>query len=94
MSAVPTVLSGSDQTIYEPAGGADGVGTLYGWSFRSTLAASVNFRADSLTGPIIAVADVAANGVSTVWFDGGVKCAGGIYVDVVSGTPVGSVFHG
>ena len=46
------------------------------------------------TGPLIASA-VPANGKHEIfWFGpGGIKCDGGIYVDVTSGTPEGSIFY-
>ena len=46
------------------------------------------------TGPIVLSA-IPPNGEHEIyWFGpGGVKCDGGIYVDVVTGTPEGSIFY-
>lgn len=44
--------------------------------------------------PIIAGVYVSNNQSSHVWFGpNGISCASGIYIDVVSGTPIGSVLY-
>lgn len=46
------------------------------------------------TGTLVASADPAAGGHDVFWFGpGGIKCEGGIYVDVISGTPEGAIFY-
>jgi len=46
------------------------------------------------TGPLVASADPSNGGHDELWFGpGGVKCDDGIFVDVVTGTPSGSIFY-
>jgi len=94
MSAVPVVLTGADQALYTPAAGSTGVGTLLGWSLRAAAACSVNVRSGiDATGPIVAVIELGAAGESTRWFGPqGIQCRGGIFFDVLAGTPVGAAY--
>jgi len=46
------------------------------------------------TGNFIASSDPSNGGHDELWFGpGGVKCDGGIFVDVITGTPSGSIFY-
>ena len=46
------------------------------------------------TGSLVLSSDPPNGGHEVLWFGpGGVKCDGGIYVDVVSGTPSGAIFY-
>ena len=46
------------------------------------------------TGTLIAAADPANGGHDDLWFGpNGVHCPNGIYLDVVSGTPSGSIYY-
>jgi hypothetical protein len=91
-NVVPVTVTG-DTTVYTPAAGSTGVGTLYGWSFRSTAGATVYIRAGiDDTAPIIAAITLAANGFSTEWFGPqGVQSRNGIRVDA-SAAIEGAVF--
>jgi hypothetical protein len=46
------------------------------------------------TGTLVASADPAAGGHEVLWFGpNGIHCPNGIYVDVVLGTPSGSIYY-
>jgi len=84
-------LSGSDQQA------VTGSCVLLGLDVNDDGSATVHVHIHAgtdNTGPLIASA-VPANGKHEIfWFGpGGIKCEGGIYVDVVSGTPDGSIFY-
>jgi hypothetical protein len=48
----------------------------------------------STAGKLVAAGDPPNGGHHEVWYGpGGIAVAGGIYIDIVSGTPTGSVFY-
>lgn len=96
MSAVPVVLTGADQAVYTPAANSNGVGALFGWSIRAAAACSVNIVSGTAAGgPIIGTIELAAAGQDKIWFGPqGIQAKGGIFVDVLAGTPVGCIYIG
>jgi hypothetical protein len=71
---------------------------LYGWSVGESdgtpAVASFLIRDGSVSGPIVAVVELAANGSSTEWFEGGVRVPNGIFIDIVGGTVQGAIYVG
>lgn len=72
---------------------------LYGWSVGESDAApavaSFLIRNGTVSGDIVAVVELAANGESTEWFgDEGIRVPDGIFIDRVAGTIQGSIFAG
>lgn len=66
---------------------------LHGWSMRATTAAVVNLRKASGSGDIVASVNIPLNETSNASFDRPLYIDGGVYVEVVSGAIVGSLWH-
>lgn len=85
------VLTGVDQQA------VTGAAVLLGIDVNDDDSANVHIHVHAgtdNTGPLVASADPSAGGHDSLWFGpGGIKCPGGIYVDVVSGTPSGTIFY-
>lgn len=84
-------LTGADQQA------VTGAAVLLGLDINDDDSGNVHVHVHSgtdNTGPLVCSA-IPANGKhEIVWFGpGGIKCPDGIYVDVVSGTPEGSIFY-
>ena len=85
------VLTGSDQQAV--TGSCVFLGLDVNDDAASTVHLHIHNGTDN-TGPLIAAADPSSGGHDELWFGpGGVKCDGGIFVDVVTGTPSGSIFY-
>jgi len=84
-------LTGSDQQA------VTGSSVFLGLDVNDDAASNVHLHIHNgtdNTGPLIASADPSSGGHDELWFGpGGVKCDGGIFVDVVTGTPSGSIFY-
>lgn len=88
--AAPLALTGSDGQHHS------GVSVLRGWTIRETSGAAVArvkmHAGNSTSGAVVGEVSLAANGAETIWLDDGIACAGGIYVDVITGAVEGSLF--
>jgi hypothetical protein len=84
-------LTGSDQQA------VSGSAIFMGLDVNDDAESSVHLHihdGTSNTGTLIASADPANGGHDELWFGpNGIHCPNGIYVDVVSGTPSGSIFY-
>ena len=84
-------LTGSDQQA------VTGASVFLGLDVNDDAASNVHLHVHNgtdNTGTLVASADPANGGHDELWFGpGGIKCPGGIFLDVVSGTPSGSIFY-
>lgn len=66
---------------------------LYSWHFRATAAAVINIRNASVSGDIVIPINLAVDTSASQAYDGqrGLAFPAGVYVQVVSGTVLGSV---
>lgn len=84
---VTTITAGSNHP---------GVVNLRGWSLRATASAVVNLRAETDSGQILAtlgVDNTTPAGPLTIVLPEPLPAEGGTYVEVVSGTIVGVLYH-
>jgi hypothetical protein len=84
-------LTGSDQAVATAQ-------VFYGMVITNESGSAMNLHvhngASNSGTPIICGAYVANNQSTNIWFGpNGIACSAGIYVDVVSGTPTGSVLY-
>ncbi len=90
-AATAVAITGSDQQA------ASGSAIFMGLDVNDDAESSVHLHihnGTSNTGTLIASADPSNGGHDELWFGpNGVHCPDGIYVDVVSGTPSGSIFY-
>ena len=71
-----------------------GVGVISGWNIYATAAAEVRLRAGIDTGDILVERIVVPiNEAVTFTLPRGIPAVGDVYVEVVSGTIVGTLFH-
>lgn len=89
MAAAGSVaLTGSDQQAFS------GPCVYRGIVARETAASTAVVRVydgTSTSGVLIGQVTLAANGDSDRWYETGIWCPGGVFVDIVSGAVVGSV---
>jgi hypothetical protein len=89
MAAVSSVaLTGSDQQA------AAGVAGYAGFTVRETAGAAAIVRiydGTTTSGVLLDQVTLAANGEARAHYPGGIRCPGGIFVDIVSGAVAGSI---
>jgi hypothetical protein len=89
-SATITALTGSDQQA------VTGSTILMGFAVNDAASGTVEIRVyngTSNSGDLVAIAKPADGGHEQLWLGtNGVHCPDGVYVDVISGTPSGSIF--